>query len=191
MSRARLPIVPHLPPEEIARRYRAGRGGVEKAHWQALWRLTRADPPPGPARVAAQAGLTPVWIRALLKRRNAEGPAGSADRRAVANGGQSKLSAEQQAALFEALQGRPDDGGLWTGPKVAAYVGDRRGVAVGKQTGWEWLRGLGFGRRVPRPKDPGAATQEQRRAWRRGHGSVGSRAAPPVPRQDDRGVGRG
>ena len=52
MSRTRLPIVPHLTPEEIARRYRACRTGVEKTHWQLLWLLTRPEQPlgPGPGR---------------------------------------------------------------------------------------------------------------------------------------------
>ena len=141
--------------------------------------------------VAAQVGLTPAWVRTILKRYNAEGPAGLADRRGTANGGKPKLSAEQQAALFEALQGRPADGGLWTGPKVAAYVRDRWGVSICKQTGWEWLRDLGFSLQVPRPKNPKAATEQEQRAWKRRHGSVGRRAPPPAPRQAGRGVGRG
>ena len=52
MSRTRLPIVLHLPPEDISRRYRACRRGVEKTHWQLLWLLTRPEraPRPGPGR---------------------------------------------------------------------------------------------------------------------------------------------
>ena len=73
MANARLPIVLHLLPEEIARRYRACRTGVEKTHWQVLWLLTRPDQPLSPAQAAQQVGLTPVWCRALLKRWNAEG----------------------------------------------------------------------------------------------------------------------
>src|SRR3954469_15376389 len=103
MARPRLAIAPHLSPEEIARRYRACRGGVEKTHWQILWLLTRSAAPPTPAEVAAQVGLTPAWVRTVLKRWNAEGPGGLADRRADRNGGRPKLSDEQQAVLFEAL----------------------------------------------------------------------------------------
>lgn len=58
-ARPRLPIAPHLTADEIARRYRACRGGAEKTHWQILWLLTRSDAPPPPAEVAAQVGLTP------------------------------------------------------------------------------------------------------------------------------------
>lgn len=191
MSRTRLPIVPHLPPEEIARRYRACRTGVEKTHWQVLWLLTRADQPLSPARAAAQVGLTPVWARALLKRWNAEGPAGLADHRAAANGGHCKLSTDQQVDLWAALQQPPPDGGLWTGPKVAAYVRDRWGVAVCKQTGWGWLRTLGLSLQVPRPSHPGAATPAARRAWKRRPGRPARRLAPAASGQGGRAVGRG
>ena len=191
MARPRLPIVPHLSPGEVARRYRACRDGVEKTHWQVLWLLTRPGPPPNPAQVAAQVGLTPAWVRTILKRWNAEGPAGLADRRPARNGGRPKLSDEQQAALFEALQGRPADGGLWTGPKVAAYVRDRWGVSVCPQTGWEWLTRLGFSLQVPRPRNPKAAPAEEQQEWKRRPGRPDGRAAPREPREGRRAVGRG
>jgi transposase len=191
MARPRLPIVPHLEPAEIARRYRACRSGVEKTHWQVLWLLTRSVPAPAPAAVAAQVGLTPAWVRTILRRWNAEGPAGLADRRPARNGGRPLLSEEQQAALFEALQGRPADGGLWTGPKVAAHVRDRWGVVVCKQTGWEWMTRLGFSLQVPRPRNPRAATAERQREWKRRPGRPDGRAAPRPPRQGRRAVGRG
>jgi transposase len=182
MARTRLPIVLHLSAEEISRRYRACRGGVEKTHWQVLWLLTRSADPPAPAEVATQVGLTPAWVRTVLKRWNAGGPAALADRRAAANGGKSKLSDGQRAELYQALQQPPPDGGLWTGPKVAAYVRTRWDVVVCKQTGWEWLRDLGLSLQVPRPRNPGAASEEERRAWKRRHGPVGRRAPPPAPR---------
>ncbi len=130
MARPRLPIVPHLTPDEISRRYRACRGGVEKTHWQILWLLTRTEAPPTPAAVAAQVGLTAAWVRTVLKRGNAEGPDGLADRRAITNGGRPELTAAQRAELDTALQQRPPDGGLWTGPKVTAVVRTRWGVTA-------------------------------------------------------------
>jgi transposase len=191
MARARLPILPHLPPEEIARRYRACRDGREKTHWQVIWLLTRPEPPLPPAEVAARVGLTPVWVRALLKRWNAEGPDGLADRRKATNGGKSRLATDQQVELWAAQQQPPPDGGLWTGPKVVAYVRDRWGVAVGPPTGWKWLHGLGFSLQVPRPRHPRAATAEQRRVWERRPGPTPGRPAAAAPGQVRRAVGRG
>src|SRR5689334_23077947 len=99
MARPRLPILPHLPHDEIARRYRACRDGVEKTHWQALWLLTRPDDPPSPAAAAVQLGLSAGWVRALIQRWNADGPDGLADRRKAKNGGRPKLSTDQQVDL--------------------------------------------------------------------------------------------
>ena len=182
MARPRLPVTPHLTPEEVVRRYRACRDGREKTHWQLIWLMTRPDRPLAPAQAAAQVGLTPSWARTILKRWNAEGPAGLADRRRATNRGKAKLTPEQQAELYAALQARPPDGGLWTGPKVAAYARDRYGVAVCKQTGWGWLRRLGFTPQVPRPRHPEAATPAEQRAWKRRPGRAGRRPAAGAPR---------
>ena len=191
MANTRLPIVLHLPPERIAGRYRAGRDGLEKTHWQVLWLLTRPEPPLTPAQAAAQVGLSAVWVRTLLKRWNAEGPGGLADRRKATNGGRSKLTTDQQIDLWDVLQHTPPDGGLWTGPKVAAYARDRWGVEVRPQTGWDWLRGLGFSLQVPRPSHPEAATPAERRAWKRHPGGPPRRASPAASREARRVLGRG
>ncbi|WP_152050678.1 helix-turn-helix domain-containing protein [Tautonia marina] len=96
-------LSPHLSHEEIARRYRACRDGVEKTHWQALWLLTRPDEPPTPAEVAVAIGLSDGWVRALIRRWNAEGPDGLADRLKAVNGGQSALTTEKPLELWAAL----------------------------------------------------------------------------------------
>lgn len=182
MAAPRLPITPHLGHDEIARRYRSCRDGREKTHWQALWLLTRPESPPSSAHVAEAVGLSAGWIRALVRRWNDQGPDGLIDRRKAANGGQSKLGPEQRAELLAALQGPPPDGGLWSGPKVAAYARTRWGISVCNQTGWEWLRGLGFTPQGPRPRNPRAATAQEQRDWKRPHGPVDSRASPSAPR---------
>jgi hypothetical protein len=153
MVRPRPPIAPHLSPDEIAHRYRACRTGLEKTHWQILWLLTRAQGPPTPAAVAAAVGLTPARFRTALKRWNAEGPGGLADRRPATDGGKPKLTAGQRAELGAAPRRRPPDGGLRTGPKVAAYARGRFGVTARPETGWRWLNRPG----VP---PPGAPAQE-------------------------------
>jgi transposase len=191
MANARLPIADHLPHEEIARRYRSCRDAAEKTHWQLLWLLTRPEDPLSPAQAAQQVGLSAVWARSLIKRWNAEGPDGLADHRKGSNGGRNKLSTDQQIDLWDALQHAPPDGGLWTGPKLAAYARDRWGASVHKQTGWKWLRGLGFSPQVPRPSHPEAATPAARRAWKRPAGGPRGRAAGGRPREGRRGVGRG
>src|SRR5438552_3753891 len=136
------------------------------AGWHAVWLLARTDDPRTPAQVADVVGLSDVTVRAILHRWNAAGPDGLTDRRR-GNGSDPKLSPRRRAALYAALQKRPPDGGLWTGPKVARYVRDRWGVTVGPVTGWRWLRNLGFTLQVPRPAHPRSAEPTARRAWKK------------------------
>ena len=88
------------------------------------------------------------------------------DRR-KANGAAPKLNTRQRGALYAALQKRPPDGGAWTAPKVARYVQDRWQVVVSSETGWRWLRELGFTLPVPRPSHPNAADSATRRSWKK------------------------
>ncbi len=160
----RIPVVEHLPPSEIARRYRTCPDAAEKTRWQVIWLVTHPDHPVSAGRAARAVGLTPAWGRTLLRRWDAHGPDGPADGRRD-NGTDSVLTRTQQVDLYAALQADPPDGGLWTGPKVARYVRDRWGVEVVPQTGWRWLVRLGFSLRVPRPRHPKAASPDERRRW--------------------------
>jgi transposase len=162
----RLPFVRHLPVGKLRHRYVSCRRPVEKARWHALWLLARTDAPRTPAEVADVVGLSAVTVRAVLHRWNGRGPDGVADRRA-GNGATPKLTARRRGALYAALQQRPPDGGVWTGPKVARYVRDRWRVSVGPVTGWRWLRDLGFTLQVPRPTHPKSADRLARRAWKK------------------------
>lgn len=160
----RLAVAEHLSHEEIDRRYRGCADAAQKSRWHVLWLVTRPEQPLSATKAAQLVGFTPSWGRTLLKRYNAHGPDALSDGRRD-NGADPKLSTEQQAELFTALQAEPPDHGLWSGPKVAAFVKDRFGVAVCPQTGWLWLRSLGFRLVVPRPRHPQAATPEQQRVW--------------------------
>ena len=160
----RIPFVRHRTANQIFRKYRACRHPVERTRWHAIWLLARADEPRTPAQVARLVGLSDITVRAILHRWNASGPDGLADGR-IGQGSTCKLTPRRRDALYAALQDRPPDGGLWTGPKVAKYVRDRWGVSVGPVTGWRWLRDLGFTLQVPRPAHPRAADRPAPRRW--------------------------
>jgi len=166
MPRPPLPFARHRTANQIRQKYRACRHPVEKVRWHALWLLARADERRTSTQVAALVGLSDVTVRAVLHRWNAHGPDGVTDRRA-GNGAAPKLTARRRDALYTALQGRPPDGGVWTAPKVARYVRDRWQITVSSETGWRWLRELGFTLQVPRPSHPRAASPEARRAWQK------------------------
>ena len=124
----RLPFARHLSVSKLRYRYKACRHPIEKVRWHALWLLARTDEPRTPDQVAALVGLSGVTVRDILHRWNGHGPEGVTDRRKT-NGAAPKLAARQRQALYAALQKRPPDGGLWTGPKVARYVRDRWAIA--------------------------------------------------------------
>ena len=152
----RLPVVARLSSEEVGRRYRNCPDPKEKTHWRLIWLLLRPGEPLRCERAAPPVGLSYVHARAVLRRWNAQGPEGLADRRRH-NKSPGKLAAARLAQLYEALQQEPPDDGLWSGPKVAAHVRDRRGVEACPQTGLRWLKKLGWrlpGRATPRPPRP-------------------------------------
>jgi transposase len=91
-----------------------------------------------------------------------EGPAGIGDRRHGNPGAAPLLAATQQEQLRAALGGLAPDGGLWTGRKVAAWIGAAIGRSVDPARGWEWLRRLGFTPQRPRPRETrGDATAQE------------------------------
>lgn len=161
---SQLPVASHLTPEEIDQRYRSCSDGAEKTRWHVLWLVTRPGHPMSATAAARVVGFTPAWGRAILTRYNARGPEALIDRRRD-NGAAFKLTPQQQAELFVARQKPPADHGRWSGPKVAAFVRDRFGIAIVQPTGWQWLKELGFRLVVPRPRHPKAATPEQQRVW--------------------------
>jgi transposase len=168
-----LTVAGHLAPDEVFRRYRACPDARAKTRWHAIWLMVRPEGPLSAEKAAQAVGLSDVWLRKLVHRYNAKGPDGLADGR-KGNGAKPLLSDERQAELYAALQAEPPDGGVWTGPKVAAFALARFGVKVHNHTGWEWLRGLGFRLKVPRPRHPRAASADEQRRWQRRPGRVRS-----------------
>jgi Winged helix-turn helix len=77
------------------------------------------------------------------------------------------LSEEDEAALRAALAAPPADGGLWSGPKVAAWMSARLGRKVWPQRGWDYLRKLGYRPQVPRPRHAKAASPEEQAEYKK------------------------
>ncbi len=112
-------VVAHLELDALETRYRQAHDPVARSHFQIVWLLaqgkTRTD-------VASVTGYSERWIGEIVRRYNAQGPDALGDRRHDNPGGQTILKAQQQERLWEALHGPAPDGGLWTGPKVAAWI---------------------------------------------------------------------
>ena len=166
-------IVEHLPIEELEARYRAARDVTEARHDQAIWLLAQGRTVLEVAEVLA---FVPRWVEQLAARYNASGPGALGDRRRRNGRPASLLTPELLSALAARLKEPPDDGGLWSGPKVAAWMARHLGLErVHPQRGWEALKRIDWSLQAPRPRHPRAATPEQRAEFKRG-------SMPPSPR---------
>jgi transposase len=159
-------IAGHLSVEELEARYRAAQDVTEARHFQAIWLLAQGRTVLEVSEVLA---FVPRWVTQLAARHNAAGPEALGDRRRR-NGRAASLPTEAVlAALAERVRTPPEDGGLWSGPKVAAWMARRLGLArVHPQRGWEALRRIGWSPQAPRPRHARAATPEQRAAFKGG-----------------------
>lgn len=106
------------------------------------------------------------WVRRTVRRYNAIGPEALREHRGGALS--SVLNAAGREVLKEALVGQtPPGGGLWTGQKVADWIGARTGIQVSDQTGLNYLHALGFSPQRPRPRHP-QADPEAQEAFKKG-----------------------
>lgn len=154
----RIPVAPHVEPEEMERRYRTASDPVERSQWQMLWHLALGKTP---AAVAELTGYHVTHVRNVLHRYNEEGVEGVKDRRHSNPGRELALSPAEQDELRAALLAAPPDGGVWTSQKVADWLSRKRGKPVNVARGWEWLKRLGFRLRTPRPRHKQADAQTQ------------------------------
>jgi transposase len=172
-------LVAHLSTAELGQRYRATRQPIERSHLQIVWLLSQGR---SEREVAAVTGYGARWITEIVRRYNAEGAGGLGDQRAKNMGARPLLSEEDEVALRDALAEPPADGGLWSGPKVAAWMTARLGRKVWPQRGWDYLRKLGYSSQVPRPRHAKAASAEEQEAFKRGSRAGWTSAAPRTPR---------
>ena len=108
------------------------------------------------------------WVRLLRKRYNEQGPDSLGDRRQGNGSAPAILTPEALSSLKERLKTPPDDGGLWTGPKVARWLASFHSLkAVHDQRGWDALIAIEYSIQKPRPRHPNAAGEEDREALKK------------------------
>lgn len=173
-----LTVAPHLAVAELEARYRACRTIVERSHWHMLWLIAQGHHVPAVARLT---GYSMPWVRTVVHRDNADGPAGIGDRRQSSAGHPPLQSPELRTALADALDGPAPDGGIWTCGKVAAWMAAQLGRPVGAPRGWEAMRTLGFTPQRPRPRATKASPAAQA-AFKKGRSRPRSmRYGRPIP----------
>ena len=169
-------IVEHLPVAALEKLYRAARDATEARHVQAIWLLAQGRAVLDVAEVLA---FAPRWVEELAARYNAHGPAALGDQRRRNGRAASVLTPALLAALAERLRVPPEDGGRWTGPKVALWMARYLGVErVHPQRGWEALKRVQWSLQAPRPRNPRSATPEQQAEFKRGSPRRSRRPGP-------------
>ena len=159
-------IIGHLPIAELEQRYRAARDVTEARHLQAIWLLAQGRTT---LEVADVLAFTPRWVEELAARYNAHGPEALGDQRRHNGRAASVLTADLLTALAERLRAPPEDGGRWTGLKVALWMARHLGVErVHPQRGWEALKRVRWSIQAPRPRHPRSATPEQQAEFKGG-----------------------
>src|ERR671932_140759 len=142
-------LIKHLSADELYDRYREEKDPIKRTHLQILWLLTSGHP----AKVVAEmTGYSQRWISVLIGRYNEAGVEGLGDQRRFNPGSSPLLDAEKLECLDRALDDPPPDGGLWTGRRVAQWIGGLLGRLMSPRRGRDYLRRSGFTRQVPRPR---------------------------------------
>src|SRR5215207_1152435 len=172
-------VADHLSVSALEQQYRSCTDVTAARHVQTIWLLAKGHEI---AEVAATVSYAQRWVERLLARYNAQGPQALGDLRRRNGTSPSVLRPDLLDQLKDRLREPPPDGGLWTGPKVAAWMAGERGrAAVLPQRGWEALKAINWSVQKPRPRHPASATPEERETFKKKLAAVVTEEAAKHP----------
>ena len=158
-------IADHLSVEELGWRARTSPEACAARHYQVIWLLAQGRVL---SEVAATTGFAQRWLEQLASRYNAFGPDALGDGRRRNGSRPRLLTPELLDGLRTRLETPPPDGGVWTTPKIAAWMARELGhVSVRPQRAWEALQAIGWSLQAPRPKNPAAASPQEQAAFKK------------------------
>src|SRR3954468_10185794 len=169
-------VADHLSVSALEQQYRSCTDVTAARHVQTIWLLAKGH---ASAEVAATVSYARRWVERLLARYNAQGPQALGDRRRRDGTSPSILRPDLLDKLKARLREPPPDGGLWTSPKVAAWMAGELGLAAGlPQRGWEALKAVGWAVPTPPPRPPAPAPPGGREPFKKGWGRLSLRREP-------------
>ena len=160
----RIELKPHLTTTELHKRYRSCQKPQEKTRWHALYLVAKGVVA---ADAARRVGRASSWITTLARRYNQNGAAAVARKQSTKPSHRAKVDPKLAKELDKALRSSAPDDGLWTGPKVAAWIAQNSGREVHACTGWRTLRRLGFSLQTPRPANKRRASAEEQAEFKK------------------------
>jgi transposase len=159
-----LTIAAHLSRDELKNRMRTETDPTAIRRLQVIWLGLQGLPSKEIVRLS---GYGRDWVFKIIKRYNEHGPDSLRDARVNSGGHTALLTPAQVAELIARLETRPDDGGLWTSPKVAVWMSEKIGRPVSFKVAWEYLKRIGFSLQQPRPSHT-KADKEAQEAFKKG-----------------------
>ena len=173
-----VPPAAHLSEAELEAEYVACRDARRSRHLQTIRLLAKGH---SVAEVSAITAFGERWIEQLRARYNAEGVSALGDQRRRNGATPTVLTAAVLAGLRERLRAPPDDGGVWSSRKVAAWMAGELGLAeVATQRGWEALKAVGWSIQKPRPKNPQSASPAEAEAFKKSSPQPSPRRPPGI-----------
>lgn len=142
----------HLSSSELKQQYQSASDKVESRRWHLLWLVSEDWTIKQAAEVV---GINYDYAKEIVGKYNKYGATGLRNRRhdRQHKRGKPLLNREQIIELRERLQTPPPDQGVWTGPKVAAWIAATTGKAkVWPQRGWDYLKKCRYSLQMPRPR---------------------------------------
>jgi transposase len=174
-------IAAHVSSKDLEISYEAAADPVAKRHFHALWLLSlgyEVD------EVAELLSLSTRWVWQLIRRYNEGGPGQLGDQRSHNGTAPRILTPAALAALQERLKTPPDDGGVWTAPKVAQFLAVFHKLKqVHDQRGWEALITIGYTVQKPRLRHPEAASRQDRAALKKSWPRRSRQNSASIPRR--------
>lgn len=160
----RIELKPHLTTQELHQRYRSCQKPQEKTRWHALYLISKGMVA---ADAARRVGRANSWVSSLARRYNQSGAAAIIRKKSTKPSHRARLDAKFGKELDQALRLAAPDGGLWTGPKVAVWIGEKTGRNAHRTTAWRALQKLGFSLQIPRPANKRRASTEAQVAFKK------------------------
>lgn len=166
----------HHTKEELSDLYKKARNPIERTRLHFLSILRNKNKNSTVLAVSIKTamkrvGMKLTWAQDTVRRYNENGLSGISDAR-KRNGNKKIVSEEELAELKKKIESwESPDGGLWTGPKVALYLGEILGKKVSAVTGWNYLVTLGFSLKTPRLAHEKRATSEEQKAFKKNSAS--------------------
>ena len=172
-------IAAHLSVEALRERYVSSSSAREARHFQTIWLLAKGH---NVGEVVEMTSFGRRWVEQLAARYKAEGPESLGDLRRRNGSAATVLKPDVLEKLRLRLKEPPDDGGLWTSGKVAAFLARELGLEkVAVQRGWEALKTCGMSIQTPRPKNPQSASPEEAAAFKKSSKMSSPRKPQSIP----------